>query len=119
MHEAFTSSREFERVLPFARPALAIDRATFDAELLAAACDAGAAVVHGRAEDVVTTGGRATGVVVRDESGEQNVLSALVVVGADGNGSLVARRLGLARRAHKVTALHGGGTMRVLAYLTV
>jgi 2-polyprenyl-6-methoxyphenol hydroxylase-like FAD-dependent oxidoreductase len=102
-------TREFERVLPFAEPALAIDRATFDAELLAAACDAGAAVVHGRAEDVVTTGGRATGVVVRDESGEQNVLSALVVVGADGNGSLVARRLGLARRARGSQRFAVGG----------
>src|ERR1700722_6195803 len=54
-------TREFERILPFAEPALAIDRATFDAELLAAAREAGAALVHGRAEDVVTKDGRARG----------------------------------------------------------
>jgi 2-polyprenyl-6-methoxyphenol hydroxylase-like FAD-dependent oxidoreductase len=84
--------------LPFEEPALAVARATLDALLLDAARGAGAEVVHARAEDLRFGAGGAEGVVIRDHAGTRHDLRAAVVVGADGTGSVVARRLGLARR---------------------
>ncbi len=83
--------------LPFPSPALACERAVLDAVLLDAARAAGTTVVRAHAEDVVSEGGRAVGVVVRGEDGERRTLRARVTVGADGTGSLVARKLGLAK----------------------
>lgn len=82
--------------LPFARPALACPRELLDAVLLDAACAAGATVEHGRVEDVLVEAGRACGVRVRGEDGALAERRAGVVVGADGIGSIVARKLGLA-----------------------
>jgi 2-polyprenyl-6-methoxyphenol hydroxylase-like FAD-dependent oxidoreductase len=84
--------------LRFERPALACDRGKLDSLLLAAAVDAGVRLVRGRVEGVLFAGQRAAGVIYRDASGEQVRLGARYVAGADGTGSLVARKLGLTRR---------------------
>lgn len=83
--------------LRFRKPALAIARESLDAVVLAAAVAAGARVVRARVEDLIFAGNRAAGVVLRDETGEMRELRAKFVVGADGLGSLVARKLGLSR----------------------
>ncbi len=81
--------------LPFARPSLACARDAFDAVLLAAAVDAGATLECARVEDVIVESGRCAGVRVRAGGAELEERRARVVVGADGAGSIVARKLGL------------------------
>jgi 2-polyprenyl-6-methoxyphenol hydroxylase-like FAD-dependent oxidoreductase len=81
--------------LDFPRPALACDRATLDAALLEAAVAAGVRIVHGRMEGLIFDGPRAAGVTYRDAAGERAIVRARYVVGADGAGSIVARKLGL------------------------
>lgn len=83
--------------LPFARPALACARDVLDAILLDAACAAGAVVEFARAEDVVLAHGACAGVRVRGEDGELADRPARYTVGADGVGSLVARKAALAK----------------------
>jgi len=83
--------------LPFAREALACPRDVLDALLLEAACAAGARVERARAEEAIVERGRCVGVRVRDDDGTLRELRAGAVVGADGVGSLVARKLGLAK----------------------
>ena len=80
---------------------LALPRAELDAILLDAARAAGARVEEGwRVARVLRDGnGRATGVAGTDAAGREAVLHAAVVVGADGLRSVVARDLGLSRRA--------------------
>ncbi|MDE2572431.1 MAG: FAD-dependent monooxygenase [bacterium] len=78
--------------------ALALERRVLDARLLAAAREAGAVCEHARAEELILEDGRAAGVRVRDPGGELQERRAGVVVGADGIGSMVARRLGLTRQ---------------------
>ncbi len=85
--------------LPFPTPALACERSALDALLLTAAEAAGATVVRGQAEELVFESGRVAGIVVRGEDGERRSLAARITVGADGAGSLVARKLGLAKPA--------------------
>ena len=92
--------------LEFARPAWSLTREQLDALLLDAACAAGATVVHGRVEDVLRSDGRARGFVVRDERGATADLHGRILVGADGVGSIVARKLGL-------TVLRHGGRYAV------
>ncbi len=82
--------------LPFPTPALACERALLDDVLLAAARSAGAVVVRAHAEDLARDGERVVGVIVRDEAGDRRTIGARFVVGADGAGSLVARKLGFA-----------------------
>jgi menaquinone-9 beta-reductase len=79
---------------------LALPRARLDAILLDAARAAGAAVHESaRVVDLAReTGGRVTGVVALDGSGNRRAFEAAIVVGADGLHSLVARRLGVAHR---------------------
>jgi len=81
--------------LAFPGPALACARAELDAVLLAAAAAAGATVEQARVEDVVVEEGRCAGVRVRTAAGDLEHRPARVVVGADGIGSIIARKLGL------------------------
>jgi len=76
--------------LAFSRPALGLARATLDNLILEAALAAGAVLMNGRVEDVFSRG-----VAVRDASGERVNVHGRFVVGADGAGSIVARKLGL------------------------
>jgi len=95
--------------LPFPTAALACERAVLDALLLEAARAAGATLVRAHAEDLKLERGRVAGVVVRDESGERRALNARFVVGADGAGSLVARKLGVARTSRGKRRFAVGG----------
>ncbi|HEY0797755.1 MAG TPA: FAD-dependent oxidoreductase [Candidatus Baltobacteraceae bacterium] len=84
-------------VLPFPGEALALAREQLDLILLDAARAAGARVQRGRVEDLVFEGDRVSGVSVRNEAGERHSIAARFVVGADGVGSLVARKMGVVR----------------------
>jgi 2-polyprenyl-6-methoxyphenol hydroxylase-like FAD-dependent oxidoreductase len=95
--------------LPFARAALACPRELLDGVLLDAACAAGATLEHGRVEDVIVEAGRACGVRVRREDGALVERRANVVVGADGIGSIVARKLGLTRPLRRRARYAVGG----------
>ena len=80
---------------------LGIRRDLLDAELLRRAVEAGAQVEHGRRVGDLSrdAAGAVDGVVALDDTGSPTTLPARFVVGADGLRSVVARRLGLARRS--------------------
>ncbi len=79
------------------RAGLAVRRVTLDAALLAAARDAGAEVREGtRVRDLARDTDGVAGVEL-DGAGEDRVVQARAVVGADGRRSVVARRLSLLR----------------------
>lgn len=80
---------------------LAVRRERLDAVLLERARAAGACVVEGERVASLRTdhAGRVTGAITLDDQGAARERSAALVVGADGLRSIVARRLGLARRA--------------------
>jgi flavin-dependent dehydrogenase len=101
--------------LPFAGEALSLDRKLLDAMLLGQALAAGAQLVQGRVEDLRFERGRVAGVVFRDEAGERAALPARFVVGADGCGSLVARKLGLVRPLRGARRFALGGHYRGLS----
>ena len=84
--------------LPFAHGALSCERETLDAILLRTAVYAGVTVVHGRVEDVLHDRGRINGVWVRNDDGSTYEVRARWTVGADGCGSVIARRARLTRR---------------------
>jgi 2-polyprenyl-6-methoxyphenol hydroxylase-like FAD-dependent oxidoreductase len=84
--------------LPFEHRALACDRATLDAILLRRAIENGVTVVHGRVENVLRDGARIDGAWVLNDDGSAYDIRARWTVGADGCGSVVARRAGLTRR---------------------
>lgn len=77
-------------------PAVGFDRAALDPRLLALAADAGADIRVGMTVTDVTDAPRPL-LTVRSD-GEQRVVEAAVVVGADGVHSTVARCLGVERR---------------------
>lgn len=79
---------------------LALRRTVLDPILLDVARQAGAAVCERqRVTDLVRSSSRrVTGVRVLDEHGATRELTAPLVIGADGLNSVVARRLGVARR---------------------
>jgi flavin-dependent dehydrogenase len=100
--------------LEFSRPTLSLPRERLDALIMGQACRAGAAVVNARVEDLIfeRDGGRVGGVVVRDPDGERRPVAARFVVGADGMGSLVARKLGVARPIPRRARFAVGGHYR-------
>jgi 2-polyprenyl-6-methoxyphenol hydroxylase-like FAD-dependent oxidoreductase len=98
--------------MPFPSPSLSCERAVLDALLLDAARAAGAEVLRGHVEDLAFDAGRVCGVTMRDENGTPRTLVARVVVGADGTGSIVARKLRLARAARGVRRFALGGHYR-------
>jgi flavin-dependent dehydrogenase len=98
--------------LPFPGTALALARETLDAILLDAARASGVTVLRAHVEDVLREGERAVGFVVREEDGGRRELRARFVVGADGSGSLVARKLGLARPSRGKRRFAIGGHYR-------
>ncbi len=82
--------------LDFPHTAVSLERATLDARLFACAEAAGATPIDARVEDLARdTDGRANGVIVRAADGERRTIRARIVIGADGAGSLVARKCGL------------------------
>jgi flavin-dependent dehydrogenase len=87
--------------LAFPGPALACAREALDVLLLDAALAAGASLERGRVDELLFADGRCAGVRVRDEDGALHERRARVVVGADGIGSAVARKLGLARASRR------------------
>jgi menaquinone-9 beta-reductase len=83
---------------PLASTGLAIDRATLDALLAAAAVRAGATLLAPfRVEGLLWQDGRVSGVHGRDAAGVGRAIRARVVVGADGLRSVVARQIGALR----------------------
>jgi 2-polyprenyl-6-methoxyphenol hydroxylase-like FAD-dependent oxidoreductase len=95
--------------LPFTRGALSCERETLDAILLRAAVYAGVTVVHGRVEDLLHDRGRIDGVWVRNDDGSTYEVRARWTVGADGCGSVVARRARLTRRSWRMPRFAVGG----------
>ena len=83
--------------LPFSRPASSCARDVLDAALLEAAVAAGAVVERARVEELILEDGRCRGVRVRTDDGALDERRARIVVGADGIGSIVARKLGLTK----------------------
>lgn len=99
--------------LHFAGVALALARETLDAILLDAARNAGARVVQARAVDVsFEDGGRVAGIVTRDDAGNAGTLRSRFLIGADGAGSLVARKLDLVRSSRGPRRFAVGGHYR-------
>ena len=95
--------------LPFAREAVACPRELLDAVLLDAAVAAGALVVRARVEELVFEGDRCAGVRARGEDGALEEHRARIVAGADGIGSVVARKLGLAKPPRRSARYAVGG----------
>jgi 2-polyprenyl-6-methoxyphenol hydroxylase-like FAD-dependent oxidoreductase len=98
--------------LDFSSPARSLARADLDAYLLDRARAAGAHVVQARAEDLAFARGRVAGIVARDPQGDVHTLGARFVVGADGSGSVVARKLGLVRSTRGPRRFALGGHYR-------
>jgi menaquinone-9 beta-reductase len=95
--------------LAFGGAALACTREVLDALLLDAAVAAGATVERARVEELVFEDGRCAGVRVRADDGVQTERRARVVVGADGIGSVVARKLGLTKPPRRGARYAVGG----------
>ena len=76
---------------------LAIERARFDAALVAAALDAGAQFDQAIVRGPLTDGDGVTGVIVVGRGGAARELRARLVIAADGASSRLARALRLAR----------------------
>ncbi len=84
---------------PFRPSGLSLPRRVLDARLVQAAREAGADVrERTRVEAPLYDGGAVAGALVRGPDGRHTPIRARLTIGADGLGSLVARRLG--RRRH-------------------
>ncbi|MBV8727957.1 MAG: NAD(P)/FAD-dependent oxidoreductase [Candidatus Eremiobacteraeota bacterium] len=99
---------ETELQLPFGAPAWAIARSRLDELLLLHAKKAGAQTMTARVENVERIGAHMQ-VGFRDASGFEHTLEADTVVGADGLGSIVARKCDLASRAKRSGRFAVGG----------
>ncbi len=95
--------------LAFSRPACSCARELLDALLLDAALAAGAVVERARVDDLIVEDARCAGVRVRTEDGALEDRRAAVVVGADGIGSVVARKLGLTKPLRRGARYAVGG----------
>jgi len=95
--------------LPFTRGALSCERETLDAILLRAAVYAGVTVVHGRVEGLLYDRGRINGTGVRNDDGSTYDVRARWTIGADGCGSVVARRAHLTKRSWRMPKFAVGG----------
>lgn len=97
LHGEFAGSHGFRG---YSNLGLAVRRTILDAALLDAASAAGARVVQGTrvASLAWARDGRVSGVEATRDGGEALRVSAGLVVGADGLRSVVARRMGVARR---------------------
>ena len=83
---------------PFRPTGLALPRRDLDATLLRAAVAAGTEVIEGaQVTGLLQRDGACGGVIARGHDGSERQYAARVVVGADGLGSVVARRAGLHR----------------------
>jgi len=83
---------------PFRPAGLSLPRRILDARLVQAARDAGAEVrEETRVEALLHDGGAVAGVMVRGPDGRHAPIRARLTIGADGIGSIVARRLGRRR----------------------
>lgn len=80
--------------LPLRTPGWSLPRATLDDALLSAAREAGARIVRGRIEDVLSSEER-VGAFVRMPDGSRERMDARILVGADGAHSIVAKICGL------------------------
>lgn len=105
-----------ELALP--QTALSLSRERLDALILDAARSAGAQLVHARAEDLLfDENASVCGIVIRSEDGERRPLRGRFVVGADGLGSLVARKLGVIQPIPRSARFAVGGHYRGLGDL--
>jgi flavin-dependent dehydrogenase len=95
--------------LTFSRLSLACARDALDAVLLDAAVAAGAVVERARVDDLIVEDGRCAGVRVRTGDGALEDRRASVVAGADGIGSVVARKLGLTKPLRRGARYAVGG----------
>ena len=95
--------------LPFSRPAGSCARELLDALLLDAALAAGAVLERARVDDLIVEGARCRGVRVRTEDGALEDRRAGLIVGADGIGSVVARKLGLTKPLRRGARYAVGG----------
>ncbi len=85
---------------PFRPAGLSLPRRILDARLVEAARDAGAEVREAtKVEALLHDQGAIAGVMVRGPDGRHAPIRARLTIGADGIGSIVARRLGRRRRA--------------------
>jgi flavin-dependent dehydrogenase len=86
---------------PFRPSGLSLPRRILDARLVRAARDAGADVrERNRVEALLYDGGAVAGALVRGPDGRHSPIRARLTIGADGLGSLVARRLGRRHQSH-------------------
>jgi menaquinone-9 beta-reductase len=95
--------------LAFARPALACARDVLDAVLLDAAVAAGAILERARVDELIAENGRCAGVRVRTADGGLEDRRARIVAGADGLGSVVARKLALTKPVRRGARYAVGG----------
>ena len=95
--------------LAFPRPALACARDVLDAVLLDAAVAAGATLERARVDELIVENGRCAGVRVRTAEGGLEERRAQVLAGADGLGSVVARKLGLTKPVRRGARYAVGG----------
>jgi menaquinone-9 beta-reductase len=95
LHGTFSGARPFRG---FRDQGLAVRRTVLDNILVEAAVEAGARVVQGvRVQQLLSSNATVTGVAASGPEGELRVQSKFVI-GADGLRSVVAKRLGVARR---------------------
>ncbi len=90
------SAHGMKMIFDFASPAWSLPRSRFDALLLEHALGTGAKMQRGQVHDVRRSEAGFL-IAFRDDSGLERILESEFLIGADGIGSVVARKLGHAR----------------------